>query len=187
MLYTSDPQLRRDFQLQRNFGIENEVLVSQAGGNAKMNEFQAAMGLLVLEKIDALIQERAEISNWYACGLADIPGIKFCGPPQTERLRYNYAYLPVRVQPEFGISRDALYEFLKTKEIYTRRYFYPLTNAFECYKGRFDPALTPAAGAAAEEILALPIYNGLSREEVDYICSSIRRAPSGRSTDITDC
>ncbi len=187
MLYAADPQLRRDFQLQRNFGIENEVLVSQVGGNAKMNEFQAAMGLIVLEKIDALIQERAEITAWYARGLSDIPGIKFCGLPGTEGLRYNYAYLPIRVRRDFGISRDALYEFLKTKEIYTRRYFYPLTSAFACYKDKFDPKLTPAAAAAAEEILALPIYNGLSREEVDYICSSIRTASNGRSTGITGC
>lgn len=187
MLYAADPRLRRDFQLQRNFGIENEVLVSQAGGNAKMNEFQAAMGLLMLEKIDVLIRERKEISDWYAHGLEDIPGVKFCAPSRMKGLRYNYAYLPVRIRPGFGISRDALYEFLKTKGIYTRRYFYPLTNAFECYKDRFTPALTPTARAAAEEILALPIYNGLSREEVDYICSSIRQAPSGRSTGITGC
>ncbi len=180
MLYTADPQLRRDFQLQRNFGIENEVLVSQTGGNAKMNEFQAAMGLLVLEKIDGLIRERAEISGRYARALAEIPGIRFCGPPETERLRYNYAYLPIRVLPGFGTTRDALYEHLKTKGIYTRRYFYPLTSAFACYSSRFDPSLTPVAQKVSEEILALPIYNGLSFEEVDYICSSIRQAPSGR-------
>ncbi len=180
MLYTADSQLMRDFQLQRNFGIENEVLVSQVGGNAKMNEFQAAMGLLILKKIDALIQERAEIYERYERALEDIPGIKFCGPPQMERLRYNYAYLPIRLLPSFGISRDTLYEQLKIKGIYTRRYFYPLTNAFECYSSRFDPSLTPVAQEVAEEILALPIYNGLSFEEVDYICNNIRQAPSGR-------
>lgn len=186
MLYAASPQLRRDFQLQRNFGIENEVLVSQTGGNAKMNELQAAMGLLMLERIDALIQERAEISGWYASRLGNISGIQLCGPPRMEGLRYNYAYVPVRILPGFGSSRDGLYEHLKTKGIYTRRYFYPLTSAFACYCGKFDLSCTPIARKVSEEILALPIYNGLSQEEVDYICRSIKQATSGRLTNITD-
>jgi len=179
MLYSADPLLKRKFELLRNFGIEDEITVSEIGGNAKMNEFQAAMGLLVLNKINALIEEREKISKRYADNLVQIPGIHLCGPKETENLKYNYAYLPVRVLPEFGIGRDALYEFLKTKEIYTRRYFYPLTSDFACYKGRFNSAQIPVAKEAAREILALPIYNGLSLEEVDYICSSIKRAYSG--------
>lgn len=185
MLYAADGRLMRDFQLQRNFGIENEVLVSQTGGNAKMNELEAAMGLLVLEKFDALIQERAEISKRYAGALAEIPGVMLCKPPGMEGLRYNYAYLPIRVQPGYGLSRDGLYEHLKTKGIYTRRYFYPLTSEFACYRGIFDPSSTPVAKKISEEILALPIYNGLTAEEVDYICDAIRLAPSGGSIGTT--
>ncbi|MCI8454780.1 MAG: DegT/DnrJ/EryC1/StrS family aminotransferase [Lachnospiraceae bacterium] len=181
LLYAEDLGLRREFELQRNFGIENEILVSKTGGNAKMNEFQAAMGLLVLDQIDDLIRERERLAERYVRNLTGVPGIRYCRPEAGEDFRFNYAYIPVRILPEFGISRDVLYEFLKTKGIYTRRYFYPLTSEFACYKGRFSSHLTPVAKRVAEEILALPIYNGLSAEEVDYICKNIRQARRDRS------
>lgn len=173
MLYSSCAELMREFNLRRNFGIENEILVSRVGGNAKMNEFQAAMGLLVLEQMEELIEERRAISDHYRHRLAGQRGILCCTPKETPDFRYNYAYFPVRVGPDFPYSRDEVYERLRDRGVCTRRYFYPLTSDFDCYKGRFDSRKTPVARRAAEEILALPLYNGLSLSEVDYICDSL--------------
>lgn len=174
MLYASDPQLRRKFDLLRNYGIENEILVSCVGGNAKMSELHAGMGLLVLERIDELIAERKEITEQYLRVLDGTEGITLCQCSMDGNCCYNYAYAPARISAQFPMSRDALYEFLKTKGIYTRRYFYPLTSDFACYAGRFPLANLPVAKKATSEILALPIYNGLTEQEVEYICQSIK-------------
>ncbi len=175
MLYARDPELLRKCNLLRNYGIENEILVSSPGGNAKMSEFHAAMGLLVLKRIDELIEERRTITQRYRENLKDLPGLLLCDST-APNASYNYAYMPSRILPEFPVDRDELYESLKESGIYTRRYFYPLTSDFACYENKFANAQVSVAKMVASQILALPIYNGLTSEEVDYICQCIRRS-----------
>ena len=86
----------------------------------------------------------------------------------------NYAYYPVIFEPEvFGRSRDDIYELLKVNEIYARKYFYPLTNTFDCYKGMFDMGNTPVALDLSKKVLTLPLYADLRLDQVDRICDII--------------
>ncbi len=104
------------------------------GTNAKMNEFQALMGMLILRHLDGIIDRSRKIDAVYREQLKDIPGIKF-PPPQPSNVSYNYAYEPIEIiEKEFGMSRDVLYEKLKEYNVYTRRYFYPLVCDYACYQ-----------------------------------------------------
>jgi dTDP-4-amino-4,6-dideoxygalactose transaminase len=143
------------------------------GTNAKMNEFQALMGEMVLQHIPEIIAQRRLIYEQYRMRLAEFPGIKFPAP-QLKAVEYNYAYLPVEIdEAEFGMSRNRLYEELKKYNIFARRYFYPLLSDFACYRSvSITDPLTVARGVA-ERILTLPIYLGLTEQEVDMICDII--------------
>ena len=84
----------------------------------------------------------------------------------------NYAYYPV-VFDGYKYTRDQVFENLKEHEIYARKYFYPLTNTLECYKGMFDSGTTPVAEHIASRVLTLPLYPDLSLDIVDKICAII--------------
>lgn len=128
----------------KNFGIWDEELIKDVGANAKMNEFQAAMGLCNLRHIDRELAKRKAVVEHYNERLSGVNGLKISAPQKD--VKPNYAYYPVIFEPEeFGKSRDEIYELLKVNEIYARKYFYPLTNTFECYKGMFDMGDTPVA------------------------------------------
>jgi dTDP-4-amino-4,6-dideoxygalactose transaminase len=170
-----DESLTRIFNAYKNFGIEGEEHVDYVGGNAKMNEFQAAMGLCNLPFVPQLIAERKEITSCYREYLADVPGITMFYPDREPGVGYNYAYLPILIDAEkFGKSRDAVYESLKKENIYTRRYFYPIVPDFGCYRAEHGNDVLPVARRAGKEVLCLPIYNGLARADVEQICTWIR-------------
>lgn len=178
MLMFRDGGLKRVFDYLKNFGFDGETEVVMPGTNAKMNEMQALMGLQVLNYIDAIIARRKEIDACYRSCLKGIPGIRL--PESTSaNVRYNYAYFPVEVDAlEFGMGRDQLYEVLKTYNVFTRRYFYPLITDFACYKSlpHADP-LTVAKGVA-QRVLTLPIYDSLAVEDVERICEILRSLAS---------
>ncbi len=166
---TADAELASRLALERNFGIEDEETVSCAGGNAKMNEFQAAMGLLNLKHLDISIAERKRVWERYMSHLDGTKGIRTLAIPAGER--FNYAYMPVLIGGG-RFTRDELYEHLKERDIYARKYFYPLITDFDCYRGRFE-AHTPIAASAAAQVLTLPIYPELTNDEVDRICGAM--------------
>lgn len=174
-LVFQDKALQYELDGLMNFGIRGEEKVDVVGGNAKMNEFQAAMGLLNLAHIDEIIEGRRAITMIYRQELSSIEGVRFF-VPENERVDYNYAYMPVLVdESAFGKTRDALYEALKEHNIFTRRYFYPLTSNFECYRSiRPRSGSLPVAERTAGEVLALPIYNGLTEETIVDVCDAIR-------------
>jgi dTDP-4-amino-4,6-dideoxygalactose transaminase len=170
MLTFNDPGMKQTFDYLKNFGFKNETEVVMPGTNAKMNEFQALMGEMVLQHIPEIIAQRRLIYEHYRKRLAEIPGIKF-PTPQSKEVEYNYAYLPVEIdEAEFGMSRNRLYEELKRYNIFARRYFYPLLNDFACYQSVSITDPLTNARAVAERILTLPIYVGLTKQEVDSIC-----------------
>ena len=165
----------RLFDAYKNFGIEAEEKVDFVGGNAKMNEFQAAMGLCTLKYIPQLIQERKVITEHYRLHLANMSGIHYFIPEADGRTEYNYAYMPILIDPiEFGVTRDYVYDALKGEGIFCRKYFYPLTCDFGCYRSILPTKELPIARQAASQVLALPIYNGLSLESVDKVCDGIK-------------
>ena len=173
MLVFRDGGLKKTFDYLKNFGFENEVEVVMPGTNAKMNEFQALMGEQVLDGFDEQIARRRRIASVYRERLKDVQGISMSAIP-AENVRQNHSYIPVEVdEKEFGISRDELYEGLKSYNVYARRYFYPLICDYACYKhvAVNDPLVI--ARGVAERILTLPIYSDLSSDSVNRICDMI--------------
>lgn len=156
----------------KNFGIHGPEEVPFVGGNAKMNEFSASMGLCNLRHLDGEIEKRRRVVERYRERLEGVPGLQL--NPVQEGVRSNYAYFPV-VFDGFRLERDQVFALLAEHGIHARKYFYPLTNSFECYRGQpgFDPADTPVAAAIADRVLTLPLYADLSLEDVDRICGLI--------------
>lgn len=156
----------------KNFGIRNAESVVYVGGNAKMNEFQAAMGICNLRHIDAEIAKRKVVYDRYVERLSGIAGIKLI--PAQPGVKHNYAYFPLFFDG-YKYDRNQMQALLAEHNIFTRKYFYPLINDMECYAGRYgDSAMeTPVAKKAAECVLTLPMYADLTVEDVDRICDVI--------------
>lgn len=165
----------RDYEKQlhelKNFGIQDEETVNEIGGNAKLDEFRAAMGICNLRRIDECIKMRKKIYDRYFERLNSIDGIRLNSI--QDEVRANYAYFPVLFNKSaFGKSRNDIYQDLKNNDIYSRKYFYPAINEMECYKKVVEKE-TPIAHDVSCNILTLPIYEGLDLEEIDRICDII--------------
>ena len=155
----------------RNFGLCGEE-GRYIGGNAKMNEFQAAMGICNLRHIDDEINKRKVVVERYRQRLGGIEGIKLCD--EQPDVKSNYAYFPV-VFDGYKYTRDRVFDNLQSNNIIARKYFYPLTNGFDCYSS-FESAgtyKTPVAEYIASRVLTLPLYADLALEDVDRICDII--------------
>jgi len=159
----------------KNFGIRGAEQVAYVGGNAKMNEFQAAMGICNLRHVDAEIGKRRLVTERYRSRLKDVPGITLC--PDQPGVRHNYAYFPV-VFDGFRYTRDEIHAKLAAEGIIARKYFFPLTNAVACYAElpTAGAEKTPVAQYVADRVLTLPLYADLPLEEVDRICDIILHA-----------
>ena len=156
----------------KNFGIHGPEEVAYVGGNAKMNEFCAAMGICNLRHLYEEIHKRSLVVARYRELLSGVDGLTLC-PPQ-ENVKTNYAYFPVVFDKAvFGADRDEVFRKLEENGICARKYFYPITTAFDCYKGRFDPNDTPVALDISLRVLTLPLYADLALEDVDRICEII--------------
>ena len=156
----------------KNFGIHGPEEVAYIGGNAKMNEFCAAMGICNLRHLDEEIAKRKAVVERYRTHLEGVNGIKLA--PIQKDVEPNYAYFPVVFDKEkFGADRDEVFATLAENSIGARKYFYPLTNTFDCYKGQFSADNTPIALDISLRVLTLPLYADLSMEDVDRICGVI--------------
>lgn len=157
----------------KNFGFRGETVVEEPGINAKLNEVQAAYGLLSLKYIDEAIAKRKRIVEQYRNALSNVSGISLL--PEQNGVDYNYAYFPIFVdEAKYGMSRDALYEKLKFNNILGRRYFYPLISTFEPYKELPSAQNLSVAQKAAEQVICLPLYPDLEMDIVDRIIELIR-------------
>ncbi|WP_269449141.1 DegT/DnrJ/EryC1/StrS family aminotransferase [Massilia endophytica] len=165
-----DAKTKQRIDYLKNFGIADEVTVVAPGINGKMSEFQAAFGLLQLKHVDKVLEKRAAIDARYRELLPAINGITVPALAQADRL--NHSYFPVFIEPDYPLGRDELYSFLQTKDIMTRRYFYPLITEFPMYRGlpSARPDLLPVAHHVADRVLCLPIFPDLPLEQVDRIC-----------------
>lgn len=166
-----DESIRESMHDLKNFGIKTEDCVDEIGGNAKMDEFRAAMGVCNLKNIDSYIEERGKAVKRYNERLSGTDGIKLMKKQQD--VIPNYAYYAVCFDPEkFGESRDSVYERLKENDIFARKYFYPAVNEMDCYKS-MNPESTPIAADISRKILTLPLYSELTPDIVDKICDII--------------
>ncbi|MCA3131024.1 MAG: DegT/DnrJ/EryC1/StrS family aminotransferase [Betaproteobacteria bacterium] len=172
-IVSRDPQAKRRIDFLKNFGFTDEVTVVAPGINGKLNELQAAVGLVQLGHVDTALERRAAVDEAYRCGLEDVGGIRCLGRPKSRR--HNYSYFPILVDAEFPIGRDALYEHLRSSGIFARRYFYPLITDFPMYRSlpSADKARLPVAAQVASQVLCLPIYPDMSEEETSRIVAVI--------------
>lgn len=167
-----DEDLGKRLYKLKNFGIKNESVVDGVGSNAKMNEFQAAMGLCNLKHVDEEIQKRKKLVEQYRANFKDVPGIKIS--PIQESVKSNYAYFPIMIDEKlFGVSRNEIYDKLKEYNIFARKYFYPLTNTFECFHGQYNVNDTPMALHVSKRVLTLPLFADLEINQVNKICDII--------------
>jgi dTDP-4-amino-4,6-dideoxygalactose transaminase len=167
--------VRRRVNSLKNFGIADEETIIGPGINGKMNEFQAAFGLLQLRTVDQEIARRGEVARTYRRELAGVPGLRLIDDvPGTTP---NHSYFPVLVDREaFGMSRDDLHLALKLFNVTARKYFYPLVSRAPCYSAlpSADPRHLPVATRAASEVLCLPIYGSLDPAAAEAIARIVR-------------
>lgn len=159
----------------KNFGIADETTVMAPGINAKLNEVQAAFGLLQLKHVDELIKTRRRLDARYRAALADVAGLTLLDPPAQD-VDSNFGYFPVLVEEGYPQSRDELYTRLRAHGVFARRYFYPLISTFSMYRGlpSARPDNLPVASSIARRILCLPIYPTLTDEQQDLVCELVR-------------
>ncbi len=155
----------------KNFGIRGEELVTEVGANAKMNEFAAIMGLCNLKYIGNAIVARGDCYELYRSKLKKIEGIRlFC---KNENATNNYAYCPIIVEENYGKTRDELYNELKERGIYTRKYFFPITSDQACFKNKYQDSSLDVARSLGKKILVLPLYECMTHETINKITGYI--------------
>ena len=166
-LICHDEATKKRIDYLKNFGFAGETTVVAPGINSKMDEIRAAYGLLNLKQVDNAIASRKAVAEAYRKAFNDVPGIRML--KDADGVRHNYAYFPIFIdEREYGMSRDALYAKLKEHDVLGRRYFYPLISTFSAYKGLESarPENLPVAHKLADQVLCLPMYAGLSAEDV---------------------
>ena len=166
----SDRDFEKTLNFLKNFGITDKENVDFVGGNAKMNEFQAAMGICNLKHIEREIGKRKKVVERYLERLEDKAGLIVS--QVQDGVESNYAYFPM-VLDNYKISRNDLYDYLAGHNIFARKYFYPLITDYNCYRERFADCRLPVARRIADNVLTLPCYADLPLETVDKICDLI--------------
>lgn len=169
-IISHDEKTKKRIDFLKNFGFADEITIVAPGINAKMNEFQAALGLLQLKYIDQNIEKRREIAKYYRKKLRNIKGITIL--EDIEAVHHNYQYFPILIHREkFGKRRDEVYQELAEHNIFTRRYFYPLISQFPTYRGlpSANSGNLPIAQGVSEKVLCLPIYPDLDKTVIEKI------------------
>lgn len=155
----------------KNFGFSGPEIIRYVGGNAKMNEFQAAMGICNLRHIDCELKKRKNAYEKYREYLCDVKGLKIWEPQRD--VEHNYAYMPVVFEEEFGKSRDYIAQILMENNIYARKYFYPITADFQCYNNKFSSCRLKVARDISNRVLTLPLYADIEPNDIERISSVI--------------
>lgn len=170
-----DIKTKQRIDYLKNFGIADELTVMSLGINGKMNEVQAAFGMLQLKHVDHAIVRRKAVDRCYRDGLCEVPGITFL--PEPSDTKSNYSYFPILVGLNYPSSRDALYLRFREAGIYARRYFYPLISDMPMYRGlpSAAPANLPNAREVSAQVLCLPIYPDLAEDDQQKVIQIIRR------------
>lgn len=168
-----DAQTKQRIDFLKNFGFADEVTVTEPGINGKMNEVQAAFGMLQLKILDEALEARGRIAAHYVRALAGVAGVTCLAA--TAGVAPNHSYFPVLIGPEYPLSRDELYEKLRANDILSRRYFYPLISNMPMYEKLPSAARAnlPVANRIADQVLCLPIYPTLTPDDQDRIISIV--------------
>jgi len=162
-----DEKTKQRIDYLKNFGFANETTVVGPGINSKVDEMRAAYGILNLRQVDSAIEARQQAAIKYREALRDIDGITFFD--DMPGVRHNYSYFPIFVNEEkYGMSRDALYEKMKSQNVFGRRYFYPLISEFSTYRGleSANPENLPNAHKMANSVICLPMHHALKTDDI---------------------
>ena len=171
LTYNDDNLVRKIYNL-RNFGIRSEELVEEVGINGKMNEIQAAIGLLNLNLYKKEQEKRAKIKEFYDDNLSKIKGIRI--PKMPNNATNSYQYYPIIIENEYPLSRDELYLKFKQRNIYTRKYFYPACHDYECYKDNLQNRVLSIVDDIKHKVLCLPFYGNLSTSDLNNVCDILK-------------
>ncbi|MFH0736064.1 MAG: DegT/DnrJ/EryC1/StrS family aminotransferase [bacterium] len=172
----NDEKTKKRIDYLKNFGFAGETTVIEPGINAKMNELQAAYGLLQLKYVDEYIAKRKLLTEKYRELLHKVDGISFL--EDFEEITHTYTYFPIFIDEiKFGKTRDFVYEELKKYNIFGRRYFYPLISQFPAYRGLPSAAESniPNAVKISSQVICLPIYPKLDIENIEQITNIIKQ------------
>ena len=172
-IVSPDAATKKRIDQLKNFGFVDEVTVVEAGINGKMSEINAAFGLLQLKHVDDAIAQRKKVDTLYRKNLAGIKGIELLRGSGEQAM--NYSYFPILVNQDYPLSRDSLYEKLKSHGINGRRYFYPLITDFSMYRDIPSACIShlPNSNSVASRVMCLPIYPLLGADEVTKITKLI--------------
>ena len=164
-------EMKKKVDLLKNFGIEDEVTVSDFGINCKLDEVRSAFGLLNLKKVDESIKHRKLIAELYRNELKDVRGISFF--EDIENVKHNYSYFPIFISKDYKMNRDQLYEYLKQFNIFTRRYFYPLISDFEIYS-KYKKYDLSKSKTLSNSVLCLPIHDNMTIDDGKEVIRRIK-------------
>lgn len=171
----NNSELKKKIYNLRNFGIQGQETVQDIGINGKMNELQAAFGLLNLELYEKEKNKRSKVYEIYKNKLVSAKGIRI--PKMPKNTTNSYQYFPIVIEDDFGMSRNDLYLELQIYNIYTRKYFYPLCSDYDCYRDLKSSRIEnlPVANDIKNKVLCLPFYGSLNSEIVEMICAVINK------------
>lgn len=175
------PEMKYDVDNLKNFGFRGETNVVAPGINSKMDEMRAAYGLLNLKQVDWAIEQRKHVATKYVEALKDVKGIRLFSyeieqvSASMSAFKWNFAYFPILITEKFSMSRDALYEKMKSQGVLGRRYFYPLITEFNPYSQYESAKLNnlPEAIKLAKQVICLPMHPYLSEKDVKHVLDSI--------------
>lgn len=160
----------------KNFGIRSQESVVYIGANAKMNEFQAAMGICNLRHLENEIKKRKAAVELYLEGLRKIEGIRIMCDFDDKSQKRNYAYLPILInEKQFGTSRDEIFKWMGKNDVHCRKYFYPLVSNYACYKEHWYDDL-PIAKEIASSVLTLPIFADITEDDIARVLWLLKQA-----------
>lgn len=169
-----DAKMKQRIDYLKNFGFANETTVVGPGINSKMDEIRSAYGLLNLKQVDKAIAARRHAAERYREALKDVEGITFFD--EMPGVQHNYSYFPIFVdEKKYGMSRDELYFKMRDRNVWGRRYFYPLISEFSTYRGLESaaPDNLPTAHKMADTVICLPLHHLLSDEDVQRVIDCI--------------
>lgn len=173
-LVMHDAETKKRIDYLKNFGFAGETTVVAPGINSKVDEVRAAYGIINLRQVDAAIEARHQVAIKYREALRPIEGITFMD--DMPGVKHNYSYFPIFIDAEkYGMTRDELYEKMRSHNVLGRRYFYPLISTFSTYRGlpSAAPENLPKAHKMADSVICLPMHHELSSEDIDRVLELI--------------
>lgn len=163
-----DEATKKRIDYLKNFGFAGETTVVGPGINSKVDEMRSAYGILNLRQVDAAIESRHQVAIKYREALRNVEGVSFFD--DMPGVKHNYSYFPIFIDADkYGMTRDDLYDKMKSANVLGRRYFYPLISEFSTYKGLPSAAREnlPIAHKMADTVICLPMHHALSNDDIE--------------------